>query len=90
MGQVLEGDKPMNVSAHHSSSIVADTRHPLDPLTYEELAQTAAILREAFAWSDDLRVETIDIDEPAKEVVRSYRPGDPVSKSPASKSIVAA
>ena len=70
----------MNVSAHHSSSIVADTRHPLDPLTYEELAQTAAILRDAFAWSDDLRVETIDIDEPAKEVVRSYRPGDPVER----------
>jgi Cu2+-containing amine oxidase len=54
----------MNISAQHPSSIVADTRHPLDPLTYEELAQTAAILRDVFAWGEDLRVETIDIEEP--------------------------
>ena len=80
----------MNVSAQLPPSIVADTRHPLDPLTYEELTQTAAILRDLFAWGDDLRVETIDIDEPTKEVVRSYRPGDPSSESPASKSIAAA
>ena len=40
----------MNVSAQHSSSILADTRHPLDPLTYEELAQTA--LRGLQAWGE--------------------------------------
>ena len=72
----------MNVSAQLPPSIVADTRHPLDPLTYEELTQTAAILRDLFASGDDLRVETIDIDQPGR-ATRS-------SESPASKSIAAA
>ncbi len=38
-------------------------------------------MRDHFAWGDDLRVETIDIDEPAKEVVRSYQPGDPILRT---------
>src|SRR5258708_30875705 len=80
MGQVLQGEKPMNIYAQHPPSIVADTRHPLDPLTYEEMTQTAVILRDLFAWGDDLRVETIDIDEPAKEVARTHQPGDPVQR----------
>ena len=70
----------MNISALHSSSMVADT-HPLDPLTSEELTRTAAILRDHFSWGDELRVETIDIDEPVKEVARTYQPGDPLQRT---------
>ena len=51
--------------------------HPLDPLSTEEIRRVAAVIRENFDWGDDLRVETIDVEEPAKEVVRKHAPGAP-------------
>jgi primary-amine oxidase len=48
--------------------------HPLDPLTAGEITQVARILHEHFQWGADLRVETIDVHEPAKDVVRNYDP----------------
>ena len=48
--------------------------HPLDPLMAEEIAAVTRILHEHFQWGADLRVETIDIHEPAKDVVRHYDP----------------
>jgi len=48
--------------------------HPLDPLSAAELTRAASIIREHFDWGEDLRVETIDLDEPAKDVVRGHRP----------------
>lgn len=50
--------------------------HPLDPLTSAEMDRATAILRTHFDWGGDLRVETIDLDEPEKSVVRQYVPGD--------------
>src|SRR4029079_10226740 len=55
----------------------ADVAHPLDPLSGGEIARAAALIRAHFPWGDDLRVETIDIEEPAKEFVRSYVQGTP-------------
>lgn len=49
--------------------------HPLDPLTAPELSRVASIIRAHFDWGEDLRVETIDLDEPAKDVVRGYASG---------------
>jgi Cu2+-containing amine oxidase len=46
--------------------------HPLDPLTAGEITEVTRILQDHFQWGADLRVETIDINEPAKEVVRHY------------------
>ena len=46
--------------------------HPLDPLTAAEITEVTRILQDHFQWGQDLRVETIDIHEPAKEVVRHY------------------
>ncbi|MDQ0467484.1 primary-amine oxidase [Labrys wisconsinensis] len=72
----------MNISAHHPSSPtgVAGPTHPLDPLTHEELILAAGLVREHFGWGEDLRVETIDIDEPAKAVVRGFVAGDPIQR----------
>jgi primary-amine oxidase len=47
-------------------------RHPLDPLSAEEIREVARILQEHFGWGDDLRVETIDVHEPAKDAVRQF------------------
>ena len=49
-------------------------RHPLDPLTAAEITAVTRILQDHFQWGPDLRVETIDIHEPAKDVVRHYSP----------------
>src|SRR5277367_6999161 len=51
------------------------TAHPLDPLSAAELTRAASIIRAHFEWGEDLRVETIDLDEPAKGAVRGHRPG---------------
>jgi primary-amine oxidase len=55
----------------------ADVAHPLDPLSAQEIAHAGRIIRAHFAWGDDLRVETIDIEEPAKEFVHNYMQGTP-------------
>jgi primary-amine oxidase len=55
-------------------------RHPLDPLTEAEIARAAAVLHEHYGWGPDLRVETIDIEEPAKDVVRAHVAGAPVHR----------
>jgi primary-amine oxidase len=71
----------MNIQVQNpSSTSKIAAQHPLDPLSADELAQSAAIIREHFQFGEDLRVETIDIDEPPKDVVRSYRDGDPVRR----------
>ena len=56
---------------------IADVAHPLDPLSAREIARAASIIRAHFPWGDDLRVETIDIEEPSKEFVRNYVQGTP-------------
>ena len=61
-------------------TIAAAVRHPLDPLSAEETRRTAQLIRDYFPWGDDLRVETIDLDEPAKDVVRAYIEGDPIQR----------
>jgi primary-amine oxidase len=50
-------------------------RHPLDPLTRAELSRAAQLIRDHYDWGADLRVETIDLDEPAKDIVRRYVSG---------------
>ena len=50
--------------------------HPLDPLTQAEMLRAVAVLRAHYDWGGDLRVETIDLEEPAKAVVRAWKKGD--------------
>jgi len=59
----------------------ATAAHPLDPLTAAELTQAASIIRAHFGWTEDLRVETIDLDEPPKNLVRLYQAGTPVPRA---------
>lgn len=54
--------------------------HPLDPLTSEEIRQAAALVRAAHDLGAGMMFETISLDEPAKEVVRDFRPGQPIPR----------
>jgi primary-amine oxidase len=59
---------------------VIKVAHPLDPLSAREIARATAIIRAHFPWGDDLRVETIDIEEPEKEFVRNHLQGMPFAR----------
>ncbi|MGZ4192558.1 MAG: primary-amine oxidase [Solirubrobacteraceae bacterium] len=51
-------------------------RHPLDPLTAEEIRRAAAVLRRDRGVDGRWRFASIELHEPPKEVVRSWQPGD--------------
>ena len=67
----------MNDRIEHADTVLSKDApdHPLDPLSAAELTLAASIIRAHFEWGEDLRVETIDLDEPAKDVVRGHPSG---------------
>jgi len=55
------------------------TAHPLDPLGEDEFRQVSGILgRERGVARPEWRIASIELAEPAKELVREFRPGDPI------------
>jgi primary-amine oxidase len=55
--------------------------HPLDPLTADEIGRVTELLRrERGVARPEWRIAAIGLQEPAKEVVRGHRPGDPVER----------
>ena len=58
-----------------------DARHPLDPLTAEEIRAAVAILRRDRGLTDRWRIASIELREPPKAELRAWRPGDPVARA---------
>ena len=56
-------------------------RHPLDPLTADEIRAAVAVLREAGRTGPGWRIGSVEVVEPAKDVVRAFTPGDAVARS---------
>jgi primary-amine oxidase len=56
------------------------TAHPLDPLTADEFRAAAAVLRRDRGVDERWRFASIELREPAKDVVRAFRPGDPIRR----------
>ncbi len=56
------------------------TAHPLDPLSGEEFRATRDILAREKGFGPGWRIASIELVEPAKEVVRSFSPGDPITR----------
>jgi len=56
------------------------TAHPLDPLTADEFRAAAAVLRRDRGVAERWRFASIELREPAKDVVRAFRPGDPIRR----------
>jgi len=52
--------------------------HPLEPLTRDEIAAAAALVKEA--ENEPLRFETIELKEPAKAAVRAFKPGSDITR----------
>lgn len=58
----------------------ADPRHPLDPLSADEIRQACATARRELGLGPGSRFAIVRLHEPPKEVVRNYRPGDVVER----------
>src|SRR6476660_1770882 len=54
--------------------------HPLDPLTPDEIRRAAALVRGAHDLGPGMMFETISLDEPSKDIVAGFRPGQPVPR----------
>ncbi len=63
-----------------NAATLTPARHPLDPLTPEEIAEAAAILKTQRDLGARVRFETIVLQEPAKETVLKFRTGDPIQR----------
>src|SRR5690242_19902649 len=56
-------------------------QHPLEPLSADELRQTASILRSEGLVLDTFRFASIELKEPPKGEVKAWRPGDAVRRT---------
>jgi len=58
----------------------ADVRHPLDPLTAEEISTTVSVLHDAGKVDDSARYPHILLAEPPKKAVLEWKPGDAIPR----------
>ena len=56
------------------------TAHPLDPVTADEIRAAVGLLRAQGHAGPGWRIASVELREPAKDVVRSFRPGDPIHR----------
>lgn len=61
-------------------AVTTHVRHPLEPLTPEEIAAAVAIVRAGPAQSEHMRFVMVKLHEPAPEVALGYKPGDAVTR----------
>ena len=59
---------------------MAYARHPLDPLTADEIRAAVALLRAERGLGAQTRFVTVALREPPKEVVRAFVEGDPMDR----------
>ena len=58
----------------------ASLRHPLEPLTGEEIAAAVAVLRASGRLGEKARLVLATLDEPAKDLVLAWQPGADVPR----------
>ncbi len=59
---------------------IVSTLHPLEPLTAEEIAVAVQIVRTERNLHERVRFASVNLNEPAKEVVLNYTPGMPIKR----------
>ena len=63
-----------------NTATLNQSRHPLNPLTPEEIAAAAATVKIQRDLGDRVRFETIVLQEPAKDTVFNFRTGGPIER----------
>jgi primary-amine oxidase len=64
-----------------TTSAPTTVRHPLEPLTAEEITTAIAVLRIKDGLGPRLRIVSVVLDEPPKKEVKAFQPGDPMSRA---------
>jgi primary-amine oxidase len=62
------------------SAKTAPAVHPLEPLTAEEIRVAVATVKQARSLSDRVRFMSVALEEPPKDCVLAYQPGDPIDR----------
>ena len=73
----------MAISAQEQTDTVTlpSASHPLDPLTAEEIAEAMSILKAQRQLGPRVRVETIVLQEPDKDMVLDFQPGNHIQRN---------
>ncbi len=58
-----------------------EAQHPLDPLTWQEYWTVLEVLRDTGHFNGETRFPMVNLNEPMKDVVRQWSPGDPIPRS---------
>ena len=66
---------------HPDAATFTPASHPLDPLTAEEIVEAASILKAQGQLGVRVRFETIVLQEPPKDAVLNFRPGDSIERN---------
>ena len=56
------------------------TQHPLDPITADEITAAVTLVKADGRLSDRARFARVVLEEPAKDVIDAFAPGDPVDR----------
>ncbi|MED1440085.1 primary-amine oxidase [Aeribacillus composti] len=65
---------------NHQEFVVQTIKHPLEPLTAEEIKAAVTILKDEKKIGDHVRFITVTLKEPAKNTVLNFKPGDPIER----------
>ena len=63
-----------------SRSVASEYSHPLDPLSKVELKSAVDVLKASGRIAEGARFATLVLNEPAKDIVNSFRPGDTIRR----------
>ena len=66
--------------AKEKTATAVTVDHPLEPLTPDEITAAVAVVRQGKALTSSFRFATVTLNEPAKETVLSFKPGDPIER----------
>jgi primary-amine oxidase len=64
-----------------AGTLAGQVPHPLDPLTFQEHWTVLEVLREADRYDGDTGVSLVLLQEPGKDVVRGWEPGQPFDRA---------
>ncbi|NEQ22353.1 MAG: primary-amine oxidase, partial [Microcoleus sp. SIO2G3] len=70
----------MTISQSCKPSSTQPILHPLEPLSVEEITAAVAIVRASHPVGSYFRFPTVVLNEPAKEVVLTFKEGDPIER----------
>jgi primary-amine oxidase len=70
----------VHVETPEAVAYAVHVRHPLEPLTVAEMQQAVTILRASGKIGERVRFASITLNEPTKEAILNFQPGDPIGR----------